>query len=30
MAEINLLCVHKKLREKKMTPTLIKEITRRV
>lgn len=30
MAEINLLCVHKKLRDKKMTPTLIKEITRRV
>jgi glycylpeptide N-tetradecanoyltransferase len=30
MAEINLLCVHKKLRDKKMTPTLIKEITRRI
>jgi glycylpeptide N-tetradecanoyltransferase len=30
MAEINFLCVHKKLRTKKLTPLLIKEITRRV
>mmetsp|Transcript_25131 Transcript_25131/g.24590 ORF Transcript_25131/g.24590 Transcript_25131/m.24590 type:complete len:262 (-) Transcript_25131:41-826(-) len=30
MAEINFLCVHKKLRTKKLTPVLIKEITRRV
>ena len=30
MAEINFLCVHKKLRTKKMAPLLIKEITRRV
>lgn len=28
--EINFLCVHKKLRAKRMTPVLIKEITRRV
>lgn len=30
MAEVNFLCVHKKLREKRLTPVLIKEITRRV
>jgi len=30
MAEINFLCVHKKLREKRLSPVLIKEITRRV
>ena len=30
MAEINFLCVHKKLRSKRMAPVLIKEITRRV
>jgi glycylpeptide N-tetradecanoyltransferase len=30
MAEINFLCVHKKLRAKKLAPILIKEITRRV
>lgn len=30
MAEINFLCVHKKLREKRLGPTLIKEVTRRV
>lgn len=30
MAEINYLCVHKKLREKRLAPVLIKEITRRV
>jgi glycylpeptide N-tetradecanoyltransferase len=29
-AEINFLCVHKKLRSKRLTPLLIKEITRRV
>lgn len=28
--EINFLCVHKKLRSKRLTPVLIKEITRRV
>jgi glycylpeptide N-tetradecanoyltransferase len=28
-AEVNFLCVHKKLRNKKMTPVLIQEITRR-
>jgi glycylpeptide N-tetradecanoyltransferase len=28
-AEVNYLCVHKKLRNKKMTPVLIQEITRR-
>ncbi|SMN19872.1 similar to Saccharomyces cerevisiae YLR195C NMT1 N-myristoyl transferase [Maudiozyma saulgeensis] len=28
--EINFLCVHKQLRSKRMTPVLIKEITRRV
>ena len=30
MVEINFLCVHKKLRSKRMAPVLIKEITRRV
>jgi glycylpeptide N-tetradecanoyltransferase len=30
IVEINFLCVHKKLRSKRMTPVLIKEITRRV
>eukprot|EP00871_Galdieria_phlegrea_P004373 jgi/Galph1/4937/GphlegSOOS_G3503.1 len=30
VAEINFLCVHKKLRSKRLTPVLIKEITRRV
>jgi glycylpeptide N-tetradecanoyltransferase len=30
MAEINFLCVHKSLREKRLAPVLIKEITRRV
>jgi len=30
MVEINFLCVHKKLRTKRMAPVLIKEITRRV
>lgn len=30
MVEINFLCVHKKLRAKRMAPVLIKEITRRV
>jgi len=30
MAEINFLCVHKKLRTKRMAPVLIKEVTRRV
>ena len=30
MAEINYLCVHKKLRAKRLAPVLIKEITRRV
>ena len=30
MCEINFLCVHKKLRAKKLAPVLIKEITRRV
>ena len=29
-AEINFLCVHKKLRAKRLTPLLIKEVTRRV
>merc|ERR1719262_2016687 len=28
--EINFLCVHKKLRSKRLAPVLIKEITRRV
>ncbi|KAB5555422.1 hypothetical protein PHYPO_G00034050 [Pangasianodon hypophthalmus] len=30
MVEVNFLCVHKKLRSKRMTPVLIREITRRV
>lgn len=30
MAEINYLCVHKKLRHKRLAPVLIKEVTRRV
>lgn len=30
MAEINFLCVNKKLRTKRMTPMLIQEVTRRV
>ena len=30
MAEINFLCVHKKFRDKKLAPILIKEVTRRV
>ena len=30
MAEINFLCVHKKLRTKRLAPVLIKEVTRRV
>jgi glycylpeptide N-tetradecanoyltransferase len=30
MAEINFLCVHKSLRTKKLSPVLIKEVTRRV
>ena len=30
MAEINFLCVHRKLRTKRLAPLMIKEITRRV
>eukprot|EP00916_Digyalum_oweni_P005971 GHVL01010307.1.p1 GENE.GHVL01010307.1~~GHVL01010307.1.p1 ORF type:complete len:252 (+),score=29.82 GHVL01010307.1:41-796(+) len=30
VAEINFLCVHKKLRSKRLAPVLIKEITRRI
>ena len=30
MAEINFLCIHKKLRSKRLAPVLIKEITRKV
>ena len=30
MAEVNFLCVHKSLRDKRLAPTLIKELTRRV
>jgi len=30
MVEINFLCVHKKLRNKRLAPVLIKEVTRRV
>jgi glycylpeptide N-tetradecanoyltransferase len=30
MAEINFLCVHKSLRDKRLAPVLIKEVTRRV
>lgn len=29
-SEINFLCVHKKLREKRLAPVLIKEVTRRI
>lgn len=30
MAEVNFLCVHKQIREKRLAPLLIREITRRV
>ena len=30
LVEINFLCVHKKLRAKRLAPVLIREITRRV
>ena len=30
VAEINFLCVHKKIRDKRLAPVLIKEVTRRV
>jgi len=30
MAEINFLCVHKSIREKRLAPVLIKEVTRRI
>jgi glycylpeptide N-tetradecanoyltransferase len=30
MAEINFLCIHKKLRSKRLAPLLIKEVTRRI
>ncbi|KAL3503794.1 hypothetical protein ACH5RR_033635 [Cinchona calisaya] len=30
MAEINFLCIHKKLRSKRLAPVMIKELTRRV
>ena len=30
MAEVNFLCVHKKLRTLRLAPTLIKEVTRRI
>ena len=30
MAEINFLCIHKKLRTKRLAPVLIKEVTRRI
>lgn len=30
VVEINFLCVHKKLRSKRLAPVLIKEITRRI
>ena len=30
MVEINFLCVHKKLRSKRLDPVMIKEVTRRV
>lgn len=30
MAEINFLCVHKKLRNKRLSPALIQEVTRRI
>lgn len=29
-SEINFLCIHKKLREKRLAPVLIKEVTRRI
>ena len=29
-AEINFLCVHRKLRQKRLTPLMIKEVTRRI
>ena len=29
-AEVNFLCVHKKLRSKRLAPVLIKEVTRRI
>jgi len=30
LVEINFLCVHKKLRSKRLAPVLIKEVTRRI
>ena len=30
LAEVNFLCVHKKLRSKRLAPVLIKEVTRRI
>lgn len=30
MAEVNFLCVHKKLRKLRLAPVLIKEVTRRI
>lgn len=30
MAQVNFMCIHKKLRQKRLAPVLIKEITRRV
>ncbi|KAK0597799.1 hypothetical protein LWI29_028685 [Acer saccharum] len=30
MAEVNFLCIHKKLRSKRLAPVMIKEVTRRV
>ena len=30
MAQVNFLCVHRKLRKKRMSPVLIRELTRRV
>jgi glycylpeptide N-tetradecanoyltransferase len=30
LVEINFLCIHKKLRSKRLAPLLIKEVTRRV
>jgi len=30
MAEINFLCIHKKLRAKRLAPLLIREVTRRI
>ncbi len=30
MAEVNFLCVHKKMRSHRLAPVLIKEVTRRV